>query len=660
MEYVFDNTLTDITLNKDDIVNHLDKNLISVLTENINDVRYKSQSYTPVTLSLSNNLLEKYYEKGEIISALQEILREVFTQYYDSEVTYVSVYSQNILHEIIHIFTPYTIFNVPLYKNPSYSSSIDIDDYIGYTLISKSLLARYVITSLNEYSHYKIKYINTPKGYLSLLSLDSSSAIVRDEIISRIENNILTLTKQGYFAYPFGIHDLADHEIIFDLFKLYNISVIEDKDLSLLVCQTNVDFKMTPEEWIRYNLPLVRKGDFPTFTVSFDFSFFNDYIRLYGSSFRHIILKYVAHLAYAKLSDEHSNIAFSVTSLKINEDLSINVSLPTYSLIQKFQNYMLEYLDSKVISTQENKIIIDYNDYNSKLNGVWNLETCKNLKEGVLKRWIIQQIDPDAYPMVFFDGQTEVLIHHSPLSISYPSPFNILENEHSLNHAEENLTQELRNFYTKCHDNIEAVTLENISEMNLDELLKLIPIEENGKVYCFSNTTIENLVQLENPLTRRSLSTKTLLTRQYLEDGLRGLFNIGPLFGLYESIPLPIKEKINIGIPRITRQYVDPYRRNLVGNIHLVEIIFEDGTSTPLFEISLPMIELERLSELREYVNTLWYSGYFLSNWNTAVIKYLKPKSLAVLVNSNVLLYAANSIFDGNTALEMLRNTTLL
>ena len=689
MEYVFDTTLINITLNEDDIVNHLDKNLVSVLTQNVNDITYKTQSYIPVTLSVNDILFEPYENKGEVISALQNILLEVFTQYYDSEVTYVSVYSQNIANETIHIFTPYTTLNVPLYENPSYSSSININNYIGYTLISTSLLARYVISSLDEYARYNIKYINTPQGYITILPLDSPSDVVRDEIISRIENNIFTLIKEGYFAYPFGIHDLEEYEIIYELCKLYEINlqtksedrslrdynIIDNKDLSLLICSTSIDFRMTPQEWIRSNLPLIRTGNFPNFTFSFDFSFFNDYIRLYGSSFRNVILKYVAHLAYAKLSDEHPTIAFSVTSIRINEDLSITVALPSYFLVKKFQNYMEEYLRNgiKYIENNENKLS-DSHGFVQKLNGSWNIETCKDLREGILKRWIVQQIDPDAYPMIFLDeetdsnGFTQVLIHRSPLTIAYPpgiSPFNFLsssENQTSekqtedLKLAEESLMKELRAFYTKCHDNIEAVTLENINEMNLDELLKLIPIEEKGKTYCFSNTTIGNLVQLENPLTRRPLSMKSILTQQYLEDGLRGLFNIGPLFGLYESIPLPIREPINIGIPKITREYVDPNRRDLVGNIYHVEILFENTTTTPLFSKSLPTINLERVSELEEYVNTLWYEGYFLSNWASVVVKYLKPKSLAVLVNSPVLLHASSSIFDGNTALEMLRN----
>ena len=176
-------------------------------------------------------------------------------------------------------------------------------------------------------------------------------------------------------------------------------------------------------------------------------------------------------------------------------------------------------------------------------------------------------------------------------------------------------------------------------------------------------------------MTRRPLSQKTLLTQKYLENGLRGLFDIGVLFGLYPSVPTKVNIPIDIGKIQTRREYVDASRRDLVGNVFLVEVFFQDGIMSPLFEISLPTIELERIDRMKQAVNKLWPEGYFLSDWASAIYQYLKidgtsisgfgyAKSLnlssfPVLIASQVLKHAADSIYDGNVALEMLENASL-
>ena len=70
------------------------------------------------------------------------------------------------------------------------------------------------------------------------------------------------------------------------------------------------------------------------------------------------------------------------------------------------------------------------------------------------------------------------------------------------------------------------------------------------------------------------------------------------------------------------------------------------------------MVQLELLDDLRTYVNKLWYEGYFLTYWTSAVVLYLKPKSFETSINSSIFLHAADSIFDGNVALETLKSSS--
>ena len=660
MEYVLDSFL--VSKNSTDYtkINNLDKSLILV-----NSLNNKENSYVPLTLALSidsNELIN--------ISNLQNILKVVCNHYYDTPIEFVDVYEreEKSVSKRNYIFTPYTTFGTLVYLNSDIYNTIDIKKYIGYQLLSTSLLTRYLIEKwikekeTSEDILTQIRYFNfsdmNSKGYISVISNDNIRE--SEEIIDRVDENISKMVKEGYFAYSFGVHDLEDLEIVRELCFMYDIKIVDETDLSVLICQTDVDFKITPEEWIRNNLVLIKLGEFPIFTLSFDFSFFNDYNRLYGETFRDTTLKYAAYLAYARLSDENPIVMYSqsetsvsketmnssIFKLQVNEDLSVNVSLPTYSLIKQFKSYIEEYLINGISYSEYDKL---------KFTGKWNIETCKNLKEGILKRWIVQQIDDDSYPMLFQDSSgTEILIHRSPLAITYPSKFDFSEN--NLKKAELSLTEKLKKFYSKCHDNIETVLLENINQMNLDELLKLIPIEEGGKTFCFSKDTIQKIDS--NPLTRQPFTVKTLMTEKYLEDGLRGVFDIGPLFGLYESVPLSLKVDVNIGTIKITRQYVDEKRRDLVGNIFLVEVLFEDGTSSPLFEIALPLLDLGITKELKGYVNILWRKGYFLSDWASAVVTYYSNlKSLAVLINSPILLHASDSLYDGSIAFQLLKNS---
>ncbi|GAH93141.1 unnamed protein product, partial [marine sediment metagenome] len=84
------------------------------------------------------------------------------------------------------------------------------------------------------------------------------------------------------------------------------------------------------------------------------------------------------------------------------------------------------------------------------------------------------------------------------------------------------------------------------------------------------------------------------------------------------------------GIPSVRR--IKSENRELTGNLFIVEIIFSDGTVTPLFEISLPTVGLEKIDLLKEYVDKLWYKGFFLNYWSLAINQYLDLKSFPVLI----------------------------
>jgi len=378
---------------------------------------------------------------------------------------------------------------------------------------------------------------------------------------------------------------------------------------------------------VKKNLQIIKLGNLPKFTFkNFSTYYENDYQRENGTVFKDKILKYVAHMAFAKLSDTHKIIKPQIFNIQVNEDMSITVSLASYKLVEEYNNIITELLKT-----------------------TYTLETFNTLREGIIKRYLIQSVDADAYPMLF----DNVLVHRSPMATNYPSPF--VFNEKNMKNAEIDLLIHMREYYKKvkvCHDDLEAVTLEKISKMDLDELLNLIPVTEGNITYCFSQDTISK-IQV-NPLTRRPLSATTLMKSAYLEKGWTGLFDVGPLYGLYADIPGKMNVEVKIGIPSVQR--IKSENRDLTGNLFIVEVIFSDGTVTPLFEISLHTMGLEKIDLLKEYVDKLWKKGFFLNYWFTAVNLYLDLESFPVLITDKILLNAKGSIFDGDKAMQYMAN----
>jgi len=567
--------------------------------------------YVPLTLTLEKDNIN--YEEVE---GIRKILKPVISKLYKTEIKQIEILER----KNYYIFNPITILDVSVFH--SSNINIDLNEIVGYSLLSDSLLARYVIENNDEYNFLGIKYFHS----FAIYKIEEALKML--EIEGKIDREINNL--KGYFAYSFGIFDIEDLEIIRELCLMFDIKIVDDKDLTTLILKTDTDFYTTPEYWLRNNLPIIRSGNYPSFTFKIP-EYDEDYQMLYGTVFKDSILKYVAFMAFAQLSDFHEIIKFSIFSIRVNDDLSISVSLPTYSLVKEYIENVKKLLEIRYI-----------------------VESCKSFKDGIIKRWIVQSIDNDAYPIIFKDKtDTYILVHRSPLALVYPSPFDFSKN--NMEKAEKELLKEMRNYYRKyttCHDNIEPVTLEQISEMNLDELLKLVPITENGITYCFTEETISKVDK--NPLTRRELSESTLNKVKYIEYGLSGIFDVGVLYGLYSNFPEKINVKIDIGIPDYKRVRVSEKEKELIGNLFAVEILYSDGTITPLFEISLPLVGLENIDKLKDYVNKLWPSGFFLNNWYTAVNKYLKLESYPILVTDPVLLHAKDSIFDGNKALSHL------
>ncbi len=564
--------------------------------------------YIPLLFSIERDKIGKREELYGILSILKPVL---------SKISQNKIIDIEIYEGLLYSFNPINEFGISVYINPKYFESIysqiQLEKLVGYTLLSTHPLTSYIA----EKEGFEVKYVEG----VGIVPLDFAH-------FQDFEFTLNNYIKKGLFAYEFSPFDSDDYEVVKQICKMFDIEIVNTKNKFSWVLLTHVDFTMSPDVWIRNNIPLVKMGKFPIFTCYLEAviksEYDNDYNRKYGSQYTGDIVKYFALLTFAQLSDKFVGIKPFIYDLRVNPDHSLNVQLPSMSLIHEFQDI-----------------------FNEMYNPNITVLLSKNLNEAILKRYVIQQVDPNAYPIIFSGQGEEIIIHRSPLANVYPSPFNF---DVSISAELEN---KMRQFYKNCHDNLEPVSLEEIDKMDLFSLLTLVPITENNITYCFSKETIEKVDT--NPLTRTPLSEETKRKFEKMEYGLRGYFDVGVLFGLYSDS----EEKIDyskFGITQVVRIPVNENERELYGNLFLVKVLFADGTESDIFEISLPTINLEKIDELKHIVNALWNIGFFLNSWQKFLLfsDQYEEKSFFVGTSQQILLHAKNSIFDGDKALNYL------
>lgn len=656
----------------------LDRGLIMYeleITDNKNDIidKIAEISYVPIISSINKSNLPmdpRSIVKASYIEGVREIYAALINYIFYSDIkdrTSNPNISANV--EITEykdeiILDPISYIGSPVYENPLYIEDFinkyDMNKYIGYQILSLDSLTRFALETWykkNEYVPSDINPIYLLEGKNNLVLFPVGRNTYEQDnfnsIRNRLDGYIISLRRDGHFTFDLSIHDLENIELIKELSLLWNIDIVyENNFFNNIVLKTNVNFGISPEKWLTINVEKIKAGNIPTFNVSgvWQYYYFNDYERIYGKYLKSIYIKYGAYLSYSKLALEHDNVFIQsfTKNISVADDLSINVDLPNYNLVKKFKEYLLMEFSGSHESVS-----------NFEGFSIWVTEPCINLEEGVVKRWIVQQIDPSAQPMIFKneEDENEILIFRSPLSINYPSPFVFTKDK--IDKGKETLLKSFQSFYSDCHDSFEPILRDKIDELSLHDMMRIISIQENNIKYCFAQSTLEKLDKPIHPLSRNPLSEKTISMIKNLNDGLRGLFDVGELLGLYPDIPHKTLVKPNLGVTYVERISTDSLMRDLVGNLFQVMVEFKDGTTSHLFKISLSPVNLSEIDELKRYVNRLWSKGFFLNYWNSAVEKYLtlsdnKIKSYSVIVINKILNHAGDSLTDGGIALEYL------
>lgn len=609
-------------------------------------------SYVPITVSLDLSLFNNYDNIGPVINGSSEIIKVLTESIIDTDVNNVEEARFN----DVLIYTPITSYKTAVYENPLYLAEyhriLNLNYIGGRQVLSSDPIVRYVLSDLYKKKEYvpadiDVIYVNG----IALIPVGTNDNEVNHymNIKDRISTIITTRRKDCYFSYSLGIHNIEDNQLVHEIASLWNTEVVYSDDIDLIILKTDSDFGIQPELWFQYNIDLVKRGQFPSITIYglWQFKIGGDYNQIYGKNWYAAILHYAALLAYKKLGEEDPFIQPFTHTVKVNNDYSITLSLPTYNHVITFKKYLDE-------------ILYGFRGMEHQGQQSWYAEPCKDLMDGVVKRYYVQSIDPRSMPMVipnvYEDGKIEqVLVFRSPaLSIYTPdSPFDF--DKVDMDNIKQELVNDLKQYYGLCHDKFEPVLRDKINDMDLDDLLSLVEVKErpDQPTYCFSKDTILNLTHPINPLTRRPFTEQIIVKAMLIEWGLRGIFNVGPLIGMYEDIPRRKSISPTVGSPLFDKLKIDDMLHSITGDIYSVEIGFQDGIISPLFEIAT-----SSRKELETLVNDLWKHGFFLNYWTSSLEKYSDNlTSYSVITSNPLLLHGADSKVDGERAMNYLRES---
>ena len=554
--------------------------------QNLNPIINKI-SYEPIVIVVKS---EPKYNEGlkTIVKALTEKLLNITIKNVET-IT---------MENNMTTFSPIDTDNKSIYANPNYINdyykNMNISKYLGYEVLSNDPLVTLFTKPINIEGIYLI-----PLG--------------NQDIIDRIGSITNKYRQDGYFVYPVGHHNKEDLLLVPELASLWETEVISTNHIDKIILKSN---KMDLH-WFEKNINTIKNGMFPSITVygTWQFDVGGDYNRIYDKPMYKYILYYAGLLAYKKLTDNDTFLAPFTQSVKINNDLSITISVPTYNHSVLFKEKLKE-----VLTDQD----------------LFETVYCKGLIDGIVKKHYVQGIDSKSNPMVLPGESGDVLIFRSPTTTEYNSPYNFDQVNHN------KLMKDMKTHYNNCHDNMEPVTLDMISAMDLGELLDLVQISENSVKFCYSKNTLLSLTKPVNPMTRRPFKDNVLIKAMMTEWGLRGLFDVGPVKGLYNDMPEKILIKPKIGVIDVM------FDQN--NQIYDIVVTFGD------YEQVIFSISTTDKNELKRMVTELWDNGFFLSYWSASLQKYSNPEMYQLNVTNPILIHAADSKDDGDHAMNYLKS----
>lgn len=328
-------------------------------------------------------------------------------------------------------------------------------------------------------------------------------------------------------------------------------------------------------------------------------------------------LTFAAFLAYAEVAETHVVLKEFVDQLVVTALPSVLVSL----FDQKQQEQLAIRLGSKLEEAAG-----------------WQVWRETNLEGATIRRFAIHRAHPYAKSMSVKVGGSEFAVTNLT-----GSSVSVAENE------QEQLKQELIRYYQKvCHDEMDTVTYQRISEMSISELTRLVVTDDRPR-YCFGYETATELPSAVNPVTQVPFSQKTKLRIVQSDAMARGLYGIGDILPGLMSISEPPKVTPPGDVTFFT--VADEVMRY---NITDIGVSFGESEED-LFDLAL---HRDLTDSDKGIVEQAWKSGSLLNPWARSALLAGSGMPRHFLQLDPILRDANDSSITGDRALSFLKQVT--
>lgn len=629
--------------------------VLAVTLKNIQSNIDKIQ-YQPLTLSWSPSPQLLHEEVVKYRDNYINILKPLLTSItgYQIDIIGTTVY-KNGDNQPVYSFAPLTNDDTPsgfgrsLYYSSDelgyFQNKADPEILMGYQLLTSDPL---IVEVNNRFKSGQNLYLY--ENLFLVKSLDNNLKFDADMLLDKLRT-------EGYFAITDQMFSSDELGVIVEISELWSIKKIgefyvdewiqpstgstilgttsddvkrETKFLEhrlVVVFKTLVDFNMSPISWLTMALAAVQHDLLPQFTISYPQMMSIDLTVINRAK-----LQYAAILTMIQITYGNLLLIPFVSSIHVGDDFSITGMFTRYEDTREFLDKFIFYLNE---------------------SQYWTVYPCGNdLNMSIAERWKLARDNKDLHPLLIplsngLTGEpTLYLVVDTTPYRNTPLARPVIDSN-----LLDEMTAELRDYFEQvCNGGNDPVSLEEINTMSLSQLMSLI-ITDDAPRYCFSFDTMKRLYRNDlNPVTKIPFSRKTITQLSLVSLGTYGLYQVGPVPGLFSDVPVAPLVKPKSGQVMVNT-IEDTNNPNNIDPIKYVSIVYNDGTYLQLFDIYITDLQPQTLADR---VQELWDAGWFLSPWGSALVQFISKVSLSPLREILTLAAASENQNRGQQAFEYL------
>ena len=430
--------------------------------------------------------------RGDVINGLVDIVRQYTELLLDTTVGKIETvqYIQPDSPSILVKFIPQLLSGAGIFRQNTeliqLYQTVDLQSLIGYQVLSTDALLIYALSNMTEIPPFERKnFYNITMVKLDRLRSGSTAPnVLENEHVFRINAYIERLRYEGYFALPESLHNTPTYEqsVLYTELATMKKIPIHQKDTIPIVLQSQLDFTIDIESWFNQSLNHIQTNSLPRFIITgwwqYDPSIGGP-VSPDNNAFKAKIY-FAAYRAYIQLIAKNPILGTSIIDLRVLEDFSIEIPITSFNDVDIFR---------QALSITMTNIV------------QWYVTTNTSLFDSLIKRWYIIQ-NYKLPNMSILVNDIEFLVVQTSRNDLITIPSDLTETRLSLNSS-------LRQYYSQlCNSDIEPITLEQISNLDLEDLLQLIIVQTGNTQYCYTSSSLSNLPRPTDPISRAFFTDK--------------------------------------------------------------------------------------------------------------------------------------------------------